>query len=292
MRVIHHARSNGDSGNLPLNASLRRVERAGRNIDRFVDNGALPLDRGLQQQPRLVRRTRAEFRDAQARAIGRRAAIIAPRMGGQNAAFRARQVVLGQFGDLRRRAAIRPHRKRARRAAVWGWPEQSPPTQRRRRFHRQSCKLAVWESRNVVMRVTWMLLTYAESYLRRQAGFRKIASGSPEKRSSDSSSGCGRGRDARPAAQHHLPAHEFAVVFAQRAFERAKSGIAQIGAARPHPAIAPEPLLLHVPSFWTSSVAGNGHQIPESSRFPSTGWPSAAASHSNSVGRRCPAQRA
>src|SRR6266571_1666148 len=45
------------------------------------------------------------------------------------------------------------------------------------------------------------------------------------------------GRGARAPAQHHLVAHEFAVVLAQCAFHGMVAGISQIGAARPLPYI-------------------------------------------------------
>ena len=45
-------------------------------------------------------------------------------------------------------------------------------------------------------------------------------------------------RNARSAAQNHLPAHELAVVLAQRALQRPETGIAKVGAASPHPAVA------------------------------------------------------
>src|SRR5690242_20218827 len=46
-----------------------------------------------------------------------------------------------------------------------------------------------------------------------------------------------RGR-TRTAAQHHLPAHEFAVVLTERAGIRPVSGIGEVRAARPLPDIA------------------------------------------------------
>ena len=62
-------------------------------------------------------------------------------------------------------------------------------------------------------------------------------------------------RDARSAAQHHLPAHEFAVVLAQRAVQRTESRIAQIGAARPHPTV---PIVLRCRGFGASHRPGFG----------------------------------
>src|SRR5271156_2566447 len=50
----------------------------------------------------------------------------------------------------------------------------------------------------------------------------------------------------RTTPQHHLIAHEFAVVLAQRARQRGKTRIAQIGARRPLPHI-PEHLLQPTP---------------------------------------------
>src|SRR3569833_3621979 len=47
-----------------------------------------------------------------------------------------------------------------------------------------------------------------------------------------------RGVARRPAAQHHLVAHELAVVFADRAGGGAITGIGRVGATRPLPCIA------------------------------------------------------
>ncbi len=47
---------------------------------------------------------------------------------------------------------------------------------------------------------------------------------------------------AGAAAQHHLAAHEFAVVFAHGAGRRVKAGVGQVGAGRPFPHAAPEGL--------------------------------------------------
>src|SRR5580698_2913811 len=47
------------------------------------------------------------------------------------------------------------------------------------------------------------------------------------------------GSDAGAAAQDHLAAHEFAVVFAERAAQGLEAGIGEIGAGGPLPAIAP-----------------------------------------------------
>ena len=47
-----------------------------------------------------------------------------------------------------------------------------------------------------------------------------------------------RGGNTRAAPQHHLPAHEFAVILAERSCQRSKSRIAKISARRPLPAIA------------------------------------------------------
>src|ERR1700722_9591200 len=49
-----------------------------------------------------------------------------------------------------------------------------------------------------------------------------------------------RRRCAGTAAQDHLPAHELAVVLAQRSLKRPKAGISQVSAPRPLPAIAEE----------------------------------------------------
>src|SRR4051794_33325503 len=49
-----------------------------------------------------------------------------------------------------------------------------------------------------------------------------------------------RGGGARSAAQHELPAHELAVVFAQRARKRMEAGVSEVGARRPLPAVAKE----------------------------------------------------
>src|SRR3546814_5904150 len=43
---------------------------------------------------------------------------------------------------------------------------------------------------------------------------------------------------ARAALEHELPAHELAVIFADRAFGRAEAGIGAIGAAGPFPDVA------------------------------------------------------
>src|ERR1700679_3105957 len=50
----------------------------------------------------------------------------------------------------------------------------------------------------------------------------------------------GGGRDAGAASQHHLPAHEFAVIFPQRSSQRSKPRIAKVSARGPLPAIAKE----------------------------------------------------
>src|SRR5690349_13345147 len=42
---------------------------------------------------------------------------------------------------------------------------------------------------------------------------------------------------ARPTAQHHLPAHEFSVIFTERALQRLKSRISKVRARRPLPTI-------------------------------------------------------
>ena len=41
------------------------IERTGRNIHRLVKDGVLPLDRGAQQQPRLVGRAGTQFHQPQ-----------------------------------------------------------------------------------------------------------------------------------------------------------------------------------------------------------------------------------
>ena len=47
-----------------------------------------------------------------------------------------------------------------------------------------------------------------------------------------------RGSDARSAAQNEIPAHELAVIFAERAGQGTEPWIAEIGARRPLPAVA------------------------------------------------------
>ena len=100
-----------------------------------------------------------------------------------------------------------------------------------------------------------------------------------------------RRRGARAAAQHELVAHELAVVFADRACERAKA------AGR-----AGRPTAVHSqtsPNICTGSspigaICGIGWKTPRSAKLPLGGARSdrAACSHSSSVGSRAPAQRA
>src|ERR1700722_5103369 len=60
-------------------------------------------------------------------------------------------------------------------------------------------------------------------------------------------------RDAASAPQHHLPAHELAVVLPQCPSQGLKPRIPQIGASRPFPAIAK-----HLPRPIPVSRNGNG----------------------------------
>src|SRR5438477_5221433 len=46
-------------------------------------------------------------------------------------------------------------------------------------------------------------------------------------------------RHTRTSAQHHLAAHEFSVIFAERTLERCESRIAEIRARCPFPTVAP-----------------------------------------------------
>ena len=73
-----------------------------------------------------------------------------------------------------------------------------------------------------------------------------------------------RRRDARSAAQNHLPAHELAVVLAQRAVQRTKARIAQVGAARPHPAI---PVPLRGALVLDEICGGTGIKLPNPADF-------------------------
>src|SRR5208337_1068411 len=74
-------------------------------------------------------------------------------------------------------------------------------------------------------------------------------------------------RDARSAAQHHLSAHELAVVLAQRSIHRMKTRIAQVGATSPHPAV-PIPLrgvlvlVLSAVPVLDEIFSRDRHQIP------------------------------
>src|SRR5580698_9930999 len=69
----------------------------------------------------------------------------------------------------------------------------------------------------------------------------------------------GRRRNAGTAAQHHLPTHELAVVFAERTRQRPKAWVAKIGARRPLPTIPP-PLALRA-ALVLDEGSWHGNQI-------------------------------
>ena len=89
-------------------------------------------------------------------------------------------------------------------------------------------------------------------------------------------------RDARAAAQHELPAHELAVVFADRAFRRLE---ARIGRKR-RCASTPTRRRRSDASPAVRLAQARAAGVLSSTKFPRSGSPSAACSHSNSVGRR------
>ena len=88
---------------------------------------------------------------------------------------------------------------------------------------------------------------------------------------------------AAAAAQDELPVHELAIIFADRALDGVEAGIGAIGAAGPFPDIAEKA---------GPPEDGRGSIAPARSSWlpPDASCDAAAASHSNSVGKRAPAQ--
>ena len=98
VRVVHRARRHRHARDLALDPLLRSIQRARRHVHRLIEHGSLPLHRGPQQQPRLVRRSRAQLRDAQPCSV-RRSRHHLSRVRRQNPPLRPRQIVLRQFRD-------------------------------------------------------------------------------------------------------------------------------------------------------------------------------------------------
>ena len=100
VRIVHYARGYDDSGNLALDPLAGANERAGGDVYGFVVDRSLPFDSGLEQDARFLGRARAQFRDAQTRAVCRlrgACGLINDVCGVccENSAFGTREVVLG-----------------------------------------------------------------------------------------------------------------------------------------------------------------------------------------------------
>ena len=96
---------------------------------------------------------------------------------------------------------------------------------------------------------------------------------------------------AGAAPQYHLVTHELAVVFAHGPLGGLEARVGQVGAGGPFPDIAEQlrraPLSAPATPGWKRRLSTKPEDDPET-----TGSRAAACSHSASVGRRLPLQRA